>query len=152
MECSLFGTCPFWDVIKLNVFFLNMIKIKWVLFGMCPFWNLLQLNVLFLKCDQKGMSPFWNVIKMKCALFRMCRSLNVTFLECTVVRLTTDGAFFNQIGLFKKCLLHIIFGPKFPHFRLKTIFKLILKKIIQIRICWAPCFQTKKGMLFLDND
>ena len=95
-----FWNVPFLRCDQIKCFFLNMIKIKCVLFGMCPFWNLLQLNVLFLKCAQKGMSPFWNMIKMKCALFRMCRSLNVTFLECTVVRLTTDGAFFNQIGLF----------------------------------------------------
>ena len=41
---------------------------------------------------------------------------------------------------------------QFPHVRHKTIFKLVFKKVPKLGKVGVPHFQTKKGILALDND
>ena len=52
LECTIFGICLIWNVLKMEYD-----KIE-----MCPFWDVLKWNVL-LECELFGMSSKQNMIK-----------------------------------------------------------------------------------------
>ena len=74
LHYSLFGMCPFWNVLFLECALFGMFSFwslpcsECAVFGMCSFWN-----VPFLE-------SFWNVPYLECAVFGMCSFWNVSYL------------------------------------------------------------------------
>ena len=54
LECTIFGMCLIWNVIKMESALLGMCSN-----GMCPFWNVLLECALFGMCSERNMIPFW---------------------------------------------------------------------------------------------